>query len=146
MTLLILTWWTGNRHFFQCCLKLILHHAACSLPQQVRLTRSAILSFLVRQTRGGHARLPVTGLPQTRRQGPKQRVWRHMGSNAHATFTDLSHASPHRLLEACTPLVTHCPHALPETLYHRDDAPPYIAYVMLIWAAPIPADRWHCSL
>ena len=19
-------------------------------------------------------------------------------------------------------------------------------YVMLIWAAPIPADRWHCSL
>ena len=22
----------------------------------------------------------------------------------------------------------------------------YIAYIMLIWAAPIPADRWHCSL
>ena len=35
---------------------------------------------------------------------------------------------------------------LPETLYHRDDALLYIAYVMLIWAAPIPADRWHCSL
>ena len=59
---------------------------------------------------------------------------------------------------------------LPETLYHRDDALRYIAYVMLIWAAPIqrpyhrddallyityvllilaapiPADRWHCSL
>ena len=34
----------------------------------------------------------------------------------------------------------------PETLYHRDDALLYIAYVMLIWAAPIPADRWHCSL
>ena len=33
-----------------------------------------------------------------------------------------------------------------ETLYHRDDALLYIAYVMLIWAAPIPADRWHCSL
>ena len=35
---------------------------------------------------------------------------------------------------------------LSETLYHRDDALLYIAYVMLIWAAPIPADRWHCSL
>ena len=34
----------------------------------------------------------------------------------------------------------------PETLYHRDDALLYIAYVLLIWAAPIPADRWHCSL
>ena len=33
-----------------------------------------------------------------------------------------------------------------ETLYHRDDALIYIAYVMLIWAAPIPADRWRCSL
>ena len=33
-----------------------------------------------------------------------------------------------------------------ETLYHRDDALLYIAYVMLIWAAPIPAHRWHCSL
>ena len=33
-----------------------------------------------------------------------------------------------------------------ETLYHRDDALLYIAYVMLIGAAPIPADRWHCSL
>ena len=22
----------------------------------------------------------------------------------------------------------------------------FITYVMLIWAAPIPADRWHCSL
>ena len=36
--------------------------------------------------------------------------------------------------------------AISETLYHRDDALLYIAYVMLIWAAPIPADRWHCSL
>ena len=34
----------------------------------------------------------------------------------------------------------------PEALYHRDDALLYIAYVMLIWAASIPADRWHCSL
>ena len=34
----------------------------------------------------------------------------------------------------------------PETLNHRYDALLYIAYVMLIWAAPIPADRWHCSL
>ena len=34
----------------------------------------------------------------------------------------------------------------PETLYHRDETLLYIAYVMLIWAAPIPADRWHCSL
>ena len=34
----------------------------------------------------------------------------------------------------------------PETLYHRDDALLYIAYVMLIWTAPIPADMWHCSL
>ena len=35
-----------------------------------------------------------------------------------------------------------------ETLYHyhRDDALLYIAYVMLNWAAPIPVDRWHCSL
>ena len=33
-----------------------------------------------------------------------------------------------------------------ETLYHRDDALLYIAYVMLIWAAHIPADRWQCSL
>ena len=30
--------------------------------------------------------------------------------------------------------------------YIRDDALLYIAYVMLILAAPIPADRWHCSL
>ena len=36
--------------------------------------------------------------------------------------------------------------AKPDTLYHRDDALLYIAYVMLIWAAPIPADRWQCSL
>ena len=36
--------------------------------------------------------------------------------------------------------------ATPETLYHRDDALLYITYVMRIWAAPIPADRWHCSL
>ena len=35
---------------------------------------------------------------------------------------------------------------LPETLYHRDNALLYIAHVTLIWAAPIPADRWHCSL
>ena len=35
---------------------------------------------------------------------------------------------------------------LSETLYHRDDALLYIAFVMLIWAAPISADRWHCSL
>ena len=34
----------------------------------------------------------------------------------------------------------------PETLYHRDDALLYSVYVMLIWAVPIPADRWHCSL
>ena len=34
----------------------------------------------------------------------------------------------------------------PKTLYHRDNVLLYIAYVMLIWAAPIPADRWHCSL
>ena len=33
-----------------------------------------------------------------------------------------------------------------ETLYHRDDALLYIAFVMLIWAALIPADRRHCSL
>ena len=31
--------------------------------------------------------------------------------------------------------------SIPETLYHRDGALQYIAYVMLIWAAPIPADR-----
>ena len=35
---------------------------------------------------------------------------------------------------------------LTETLYRRDDALLYIANVMLIWASPIPADRWHCSL
>ena len=33
-----------------------------------------------------------------------------------------------------------------ETLYHRDDALLCIANVKLVWAAPIPADRWHCSL
>ena len=33
-----------------------------------------------------------------------------------------------------------------ETLYHRDDALVYIAHVMLIWAASISADRWHCSM
>ena len=33
-----------------------------------------------------------------------------------------------------------------ETIYHRDDALLYLAYVMLIWAAPIPTDRWHYSL
>ena len=33
-----------------------------------------------------------------------------------------------------------------EAVFHRDDALLYIAYVMRIWAAPIPADRWHCSL
>ena len=33
-----------------------------------------------------------------------------------------------------------------ETLYHRDDALLYVAYVMLIWAAPILADKWNCSL
>ena len=38
------------------------------------------------------------------------------------------------------------PGEYPETLYHRDGALLYIAYVRLIWAAPIPADRWHCSL
>ena len=36
--------------------------------------------------------------------------------------------------------------AASETLYHRDDALLYIVYVMIIGAAPIPADRWHCSL
>ena len=44
----------------------------------------------------------------------------------------------------CTPSSPFYPP--PETLYHRDDALLYIAYVILIWAAPIPADRWHCSL
>ena len=34
----------------------------------------------------------------------------------------------------------------PETLHHRDDALLCTAYGMLIWAAPIPANRWHCSL
>ena len=33
-----------------------------------------------------------------------------------------------------------------ETIYHGDNALLYVAYVMLILAAPIPADRWHCSL
>ena len=37
-----------------------------------------------------------------------------------------------------------CPNQRP--YYHRDDVLLYIAYVMLIRAAPIPADRWHCSL
>ena len=32
-------------------------------------------------------------------------------------------------------------HVLSETLYHRDDALLYIAYVMLIWASPTSADR-----
>ena len=38
------------------------------------------------------------------------------------------------------------PWLAPETLYHRDGALLYIAYVMVIWAAPIPADMCHCSL
>ena len=29
---------------------------------------------------------------------------------------------------------------------HRDNAVIYVAFVMLIWSAPIPADRWYCSL
>ena len=33
-----------------------------------------------------------------------------------------------------------------ETLYRRDDALLDITYVILIWAASMPADRWHCSL
>ena len=35
-----------------------------------------------------------------------------------------------------------------QNLYHRDDGllDLYIVYVILIWAAPIPADRWHYSL
>ena len=49
------------------------------------------------------------------------------------------------------PSLTHCSTAGKvwvqlETLYHRDDPLLYIAYVMFIWAVPIPADRWHCSL
>ena len=44
------------------------------------------------------------------------------------------------------PLSKSCCRFKTETLYHRDDALLYIAYVMLIWAAPIPADRWPCSL
>ena len=43
-------------------------------------------------------------------------------------------------------LITSMCSSISETLYHRDDALLYIAYVMLIWAAPIPADRHHCSL
>ena len=38
------------------------------------------------------------------------------------------------------------PLAGPETLHPRDDALLYIAYVMLIWTAPIPGNRWRCSL
>ena len=34
----------------------------------------------------------------------------------------------------------------PETVYQGDCALLYIPYVILIWAAPIPAIRWHCSL
>ena len=39
----------------------------------------------------------------------------------------------------------HC-RVVPETLYHRDNALLYIAYVMLIWGVSILADRWHYSL
>ena len=46
----------------------------------------------------------------------------------------------------CTYWVQLTVYVRPETLYHRDDALLYIAYVMLIWAAPIPADRWHYRL
>ena len=41
---------------------------------------------------------------------------------------------------------SYCSNITQETLYHRDNALLYIAYVILMWAAPIPADRWHCSL
>ena len=34
----------------------------------------------------------------------------------------------------------------PRDLILGDGALLYIAYVMLVWAAPIPADRWNCSL
>ena len=56
---------------------------------------------------------------------------------------------PHLLARRDAHHFTHyrpCHPFIPETLYHRDDALLYIAYVMLIWAAPIPTDRWHCSL
>ena len=51
-----------------------------------------------------------------------------------------------RALSDPGPAAFGCGSSKPETLYHRDDALLYIAYVMLIWAAPIPADRLHCSL
>ena len=55
-------------------------------------------------------------------------------------------ATPSVTTQGILPFETPPCHAQPETLYHRDDALLYIAYVMLIWAAPIPADRWCCSL
>ena len=48
--------------------------------------------------------------------------------------------------EARLPIVLAAMQYTPETLYHREDALLYIAYVTLIWATHIPADRWHCSL
>ena len=58
----------------------------------------------------------------------------------HQHFTQLQRRTLE--LRGCFPPVL----VPPETLYHRDDALLYIAHVMLIWAAPIPADRWCCSL
>ena len=50
-------------------------------------------------------------------------------------------ANPRRILDTVRVTLP-----ITETLYHRDDALLCIAYVVLIWAALIPADRWHCSL
>ena len=47
------------------------------------------------------------------------------------------------LVRVSRDLILGRPCTQPETLYHRDDALLYIAYVLLIWAAPIPTDRWH---
>ena len=45
-----------------------------------------------------------------------------------------------------TPNPSPIPLPLTRDLRLGDDALLYIAYVMLIWAAPIPANRWRCSL
>ena len=65
------------------------------------------------------------------------------------SFLQASHqeSEPSRPVHLCNLLSYNCIGLEEsETLFNRDDALLYIAYVMLIWAAPIPADRWHCNV
>ena len=72
--------------------------------------------------------------------GPLTVLRSQVGRRSLLCVVTLNRSDSHKLTS------THTDPNLPETLYSRDDALLYIAYLMLIWAAPFPADRWHCSL